>query len=135
MSNVSPDDRHIAARGGPAAVGVRLLLPASALAAQRRPGLLADKYRTSCLHDHGLVRAVDNDQRTAKWTANTDRLAGTHRPISALGSQVSAIAAQAGVLPDLHGMQEARGSSPLSSTVYAGQPLVLGLTIDPFKIV
>src|SRR5262245_25187281 len=54
--------------------------------------------------------------RTAKWTAIADRLAGTHRHIGALSSQVSVADALAGELPDLHGMQGARGSSPLSST-------------------
>jgi len=55
-------------------------------------------------------------QRTAKWTAITDRRPGTYRHSGALDSQVEATHALAGGLPDLHGMQEARGSSPLSST-------------------
>ena len=60
--------------------------------------------------DHGT------DQRTAKWTAITDRLAGTHGHIEALGSQVEAADALAGRSLELHGMQEVRGSNPLSST-------------------
>ena len=55
-------------------------------------------------------------QRTAKWTAITDRLAGTHGHTGSLSSQVEATDALAGGSLDLHGMQEARGSSPLSST-------------------
>ena len=57
-----------------------------------------------------------DDQQTAKWTANTDRLAGTHRHTNALTSQVSAANVLAGGLLHLHGHAEARGSSPLSST-------------------
>jgi hypothetical protein len=59
---------------------------------------------------------VIQDQRTAKWTANARRLADTHGHARALLAPVEAIEAQAGALLLLHGMQEARGSSPLSST-------------------
>jgi len=62
-------------------------------------------------------RYMITDHRTAKWTAITDRLAGTHRHTGALSPQAGAADALAGGLPDLHGMQEARGSSPLSSTL------------------
>jgi hypothetical protein len=56
------------------------------------------------------------DQRTAKWTAITDRLADTHGHFGALASQVEATDALAGRPPELHGMQEVRGSNPRSST-------------------
>ena len=56
------------------------------------------------------------DERTAKWTAITDRLAGTHGHFKALGSQVEPADALAGRSLELHGMQEVRGSNPLSST-------------------
>ena len=59
---------------------------------------------------------VITDQRTAKWTAITDRLAGTHGHFGALVSQVEAIDALAGRSLELHGMHEVRGSNPLSST-------------------
>jgi hypothetical protein len=56
------------------------------------------------------------DQRTAKWTAIADTLAGTYGHFRALFSQAEAIGALADELLDLHGMQEVRGSNPLSST-------------------
>jgi hypothetical protein len=59
---------------------------------------------------------ASKDRRTAKWTAITDRLAGTYGHFRALFSQAEATGALADESPDLHGMQEARGSSPLSST-------------------
>jgi hypothetical protein len=59
---------------------------------------------------------VITGQRTAKWTAITDRLAGTHGHFRALSSQVGVTNALADGVLYLHGMQEARGSSPLSST-------------------
>jgi len=62
--------------------------------------------------------SVIKHQRTAKWTAITDRLAGTHAHTCALSSQVSVADALAGELLDLHGMQEVRGSNPHSSTVF-----------------
>jgi hypothetical protein len=54
--------------------------------------------------------------RTAKWTAIARRLAGTHGHTGALIPQLEAAEALAGESLDMHGMQEARGSSPLSST-------------------
>jgi hypothetical protein len=54
--------------------------------------------------------------RTAKWTAIAGRLAGTHGHFRVLFSQVWPADALAGNSRELHGMQEARGSSPLSST-------------------
>jgi hypothetical protein len=56
------------------------------------------------------------DERTAEWTAIVRRPRGTHGHTVALSQQVVATDVLAGGLLDLHGMQEARGSSPLSST-------------------
>ena len=64
----------------------------------------------------GLELPTSKDRRTAKWTAITGGLAGTHGHTNALSSQVGATAALVSRLPDLHGMQEVRGSNPLSST-------------------
>jgi len=64
----------------------------------------------------GLELSASKDQRTAKWTAITGGLAGTHGHNNALNSQVGATAALARRLLDLHGMQEVRGSNPLSYT-------------------
>ena len=64
----------------------------------------------------GLELSASKDRRTAKWTAITGGLAGTHGHTNALSSQVGATAALARRLLDLHGMQEVRGSNPLSST-------------------
>lgn len=58
--------------------------------------------------------ALINMERTAKWTAITQWPAGTHGYAGALIPQVKEADAQAGGLPDLHGMQEAGGSSPLA---------------------
>ena len=60
--------------------------------------------------------AAHGDQRTAKWTAITTRLVGTHGHFGALVPQVEATDALAGRSLDLHGMQEVRGSNPRSST-------------------
>jgi hypothetical protein len=69
-------------------------------------------------------------------------LAGTHRRTGALSPQVDATNALAGGLSDLHGMQEARGSSPLSSTFPQVKVTLrswkslrrwLGLTATPYQ--
>ena len=70
------------------------------------------------------------DPGTAKWTAIARTLAGTHGHKGALTLQVSATNALAGELLDLHGMQEARGSSPLSSTFAQVKGLVVIFGID-----
>ena len=49
-------------------------------------------------------------------TAITGRPAGTHGHFGALVSQVEAADPLAGRSLELHGMQEVRGSNPLSST-------------------
>jgi len=81
-------------------------------------------FEASNTCDHG------RGQRTAKWTAITRRLTGTHRHAGALSSQADATNAQDGELFDLHGMQEARGSSPLAplhfkATISNTEPMVL----------
>ena len=68
--------------------------------------------QASGMHRQDVIR----DRRTAKWTANAHRLAGTHGHSWVQEGQVAAIEAQAGALLLLHGMQEVRGSTPLSST-------------------
>ena len=68
--------------------------------------------QASGMHRQDVIR----DRRTAKWTANAHRLAGTHGHSWVQEGQVGAIEAQAGALLLLHGMQEVRGSTPLSST-------------------
>jgi hypothetical protein len=68
-------------------------------------------FRTPC----------DQHQRTAKWTAIADRLAGTPGHTGALIPQVKDVAALVDGSHELHGMQEARGSSPLSSTLFCAR--------------
>jgi len=60
------------------------------------------------------------DQQTAKWTAITRRLTGTHRHTGALSPQVDVTNTLADVLSDLHGMKEARGprSPPTGNGVH-----------------
>jgi hypothetical protein len=72
--------------------------------------------RAAIRRARGLNTRSRVDQRTAKWTAITDRLADTHGHFGALASQVEATDALAGEPPELQGMQEVRGSNPLSST-------------------
>jgi hypothetical protein len=50
--------------------------------------------------------------------------ASTHGHAGALDQQVEAFATPADRPPDLHGMQEARGSSPLSSTFRQGNGMI-----------
>src|SRR6516164_1279099 len=72
------------------------------------------RYRPSSSRRRG-GQLCPEGHLTAKWTAITDRLAGTLWHTDALSSQVSAADALAGGSLNLHGMQEVRGSSPLNS--------------------
>ena len=105
--------------------GVRVVAPAG-LIGQRFDVAIRDRHAVlvlpvirggaACRPFEASNTYVITDQRTAKWTAITDRLAGTHGHFGALVSQVEAIDALAGRSLELHGMQEVRGSNPLSST-------------------
>ena len=95
----------------------------------------ADSALLSARAFEGSNTHVITDQRTAKWTAITDRLAGTHGHFRALSSQAEATDSLAGRSLDLHGMQEARGSSPLSSTSFPRSEPSFQFAEAAFKIV
>ena len=78
----------------------------------------------------GLEHPGIKHQRTAKWAAITCGLAGTPGHTGALIPQVKDADALVGGLLDLHGMQEARGSSPLSSTFPQVKGPLLSLIAD-----
>jgi hypothetical protein len=62
--------------------------------------------------------SVESDHWTAKRTAIAHALTDTHRHMRTLAPQVEVFYALVHRPSDLHGMQEVRGSNPLSSTEF-----------------
>ena len=106
--------------------GVRVVAPAG-LIGQRLDVAIRDRHAVLVLpvirggaacrpFEASNTYVITDGPADSQVDSHSDRLAGTHGHFGALVSQVEAIDALAGRSLELHGMQEVRGSNPLSST-------------------
>ena len=106
--------------------GVRVVAPAG-LIGQRFDVAIRDRHAVLVLpvirggaacrpFEASNTYVITDGPADSQVDSHSDRLAGTHGHFGALVSQVEAIDALAGRSLELHGMQEVRGSNPLSST-------------------